>query len=51
MLMLVGAFLIPYLLMAVLGAIPLLYMELLLGQFHKQGAISLWKIVPIFKGR
>ncbi|XP_067931327.1 sodium-dependent dopamine transporter-like [Watersipora subatra] len=45
-----GAFLIPYLMMAILGAIPLLFMELLLGQYHKQGAISLWKIVPIFKG-
>jgi len=36
--------------MQVLGAVPLLYMELLLGQYHQQGAISLWKIVPVFKG-
>ena len=48
--MLAGAFLIPYFLMLLLGAAPLFYMELLLGQYHKQGAISLWKIVPIFKG-
>lgn len=46
----VGAFLIPYFTMALLGAVPLFYMELLLGQYHREGPISLWKIVPIFKG-
>ncbi|XP_067866537.1 solute carrier family 6 member 4a isoform X1 [Heterodontus francisci] len=46
-----GAFLIPYLLMAVFGGIPLFYMELAMGQYHKNGAISIWrKICPIFKG-
>jgi len=45
-----GAFLIPYLLMLVLGALPLFYMELILGQFHRQGPISVWRISPIFKG-
>ncbi|XP_067864349.1 solute carrier family 6 member 4a [Heptranchias perlo] len=46
-----GAFLIPYLLMAVFGGIPLFYMELALGQYHRNGAISIWrKICPIFKG-
>ncbi|XP_047237381.1 solute carrier family 6 member 4b [Girardinichthys multiradiatus] len=46
-----GAFLIPYILMAVFGGVPLFYMELALGQFHRTGAISIWKhICPIFKG-
>ncbi|GCC32759.1 solute carrier family 6 member 4a isoform X1 [Chiloscyllium punctatum] len=46
-----GAFLLPYVLMAVFGGIPLFYMELALGQYHKNGAISIWrKICPIFKG-
>ncbi|XP_049581172.1 solute carrier family 6 member 4a [Syngnathus scovelli] len=46
-----GAFLLPYLLMAVFGGVPLFYMELALGQFHRNGCISIWKhICPIFKG-
>ena len=46
-----GAFLIPYFLMLICGAIPLFYMELCLGQFHRAGAITVWKISPIFKGK
>uniref|UniRef100_A0A670ZRQ4 Transporter n=1 Tax=Pseudonaja textilis TaxID=8673 RepID=A0A670ZRQ4_PSETE len=46
-----GAFLIPYLIMAIFGGIPLFYMELALGQYHRHGCISVWrKICPIFKG-
>merc|ERR1712223_1977738 len=45
-----GAFLIPYVLMLVFGAMPLFYMEVILGQYNRQGPISLWKICPIFKG-
>ncbi|XP_067933077.1 sodium-dependent dopamine transporter-like [Watersipora subatra] len=46
-----GAFLVPYAIMLVFGGIPLFYMELALGQFHRKGAISSWgKICPIFKG-
>uniref|UniRef100_A0A8C9SR37 Transporter n=1 Tax=Scleropages formosus TaxID=113540 RepID=A0A8C9SR37_SCLFO len=46
-----GAFLLPYLLMALFGGVPLFYMELALGQFHQSGCISIWKhICPIFKG-
>ncbi|ENN81344.1 hypothetical protein YQE_02255, partial [Dendroctonus ponderosae] len=46
-----GAFLIPYTLMLVFGAVPLFYMELILGQFNRQGPISLWRICPLFKGK
>ncbi|VDK50883.1 unnamed protein product [Gongylonema pulchrum] len=46
-----GAFLIPYLVMLVVGGLPMFYMELALGQFHRSGCISIWKkICPMFKG-
>ncbi|MBN3291975.1 SC6A4 protein, partial [Polypterus senegalus] len=46
-----GAFLLPYTLMALFGGVPLFYMELALGQYHRSGCISIWKnICPIFKG-
>lgn len=46
-----GAFLIPYILMVALAGIPLFYMELALGQYHRKGAITTWgKICPLFKG-
>lgn len=45
-----GAFLVPYALMLIFGAVPLFYMELILGQYNRQGPISVWRICPIFKG-
>ncbi|VDM10447.1 unnamed protein product [Wuchereria bancrofti] len=46
-----GAFLIPYLIMLFIGGLPVFYMELVLGQFHRSGCISIWKkICPMFKG-
>ncbi|KAL1431859.1 hypothetical protein MTO96_013951 [Rhipicephalus appendiculatus] len=45
-----GVFLIPYMLMLVFGALPLFYMELVLGQYNRQGPISVWKVCPLFKG-
>ncbi|XP_055625133.1 sodium-dependent dopamine transporter isoform X2 [Toxorhynchites rutilus septentrionalis] len=46
-----GAFLVPYGVMLIVGGIPLFYMELALGQFHRKGAITCWgRIVPLFKG-
>ncbi|ODN05149.1 Sodium-dependent dopamine transporter [Orchesella cincta] len=45
-----GAFLVPYLIFMALSAVPVFYMELLLGQFIRQGPISMWKICPLFKG-
>ena len=35
-----GAFFIPYLLMCVLGGIPVFFLELSLGQFMKRGGIG-----------
>lgn len=46
-----GAFLLPYVLMLIMGGIPLFYMELALGQFNRSGAITCWaRICPLFKG-
>ncbi|VDK89419.1 unnamed protein product [Litomosoides sigmodontis] len=36
-----GAFLIPYLIMLFIGGLPVFYMELVLGQFHRSGCISI----------
>ena len=44
------AFLVPYFLMLLFGAVPLFFMELVLGQFHRRGAIAVWKITPLFQG-
>jgi SNF family Na+-dependent transporter len=47
-----GAFLIPYVVMMVFGGLPLFYMELALGQFHRSGCLTLWKrICPALKGK
>ncbi|KAH9416413.1 hypothetical protein DERP_012841, partial [Dermatophagoides pteronyssinus] len=46
-----GAFLIPYLIMLAIGGVPLFFMELALGQYHRKGAITCWsRVVPLFKG-
>ncbi|CAH0390409.1 unnamed protein product [Bemisia tabaci] len=46
-----GAFLIPYTLMLIFGGLPLFYMELALGQFHRCGCLTIWKrICPALKG-
>ncbi|XP_039611013.1 sodium- and chloride-dependent GABA transporter ine [Polypterus senegalus] len=46
-----GAFLIPYLIMLVLVGIPLLYMELAIGQYLRLGPVhSLAKVCPLLKG-
>lgn len=45
-----GAFLIPYLTFLFIAGMPLFYMELALGQYNRQGAATVWKICPIFKG-
>ena len=41
-----------YLVMLILGGMPLFYLELALGQYYRSGCISIWRyICPLFKGR
>lgn len=47
-----GAFLIPYCIMLIFGGLPLFFMELALGQFHRCGCLSIWeRICPALKGK
>ena len=48
--MFVGCFLIPYLICLVVAGVPVLVMEIGLGQYMSQGGITAWKICPIFQG-
>ncbi|CAH2096550.1 unnamed protein product [Euphydryas editha] len=46
-----GAFLIPYCIMLLFGGLPLFFLELALGQYHRCGCLTLWKrICPALKG-
>ncbi|KAF1378862.1 hypothetical protein PFLUV_G00194910 [Perca fluviatilis] len=46
-----GAFLVPYLLMLVVLGIPLLYMELIVGQYTRRGPVhALATVCPLLKG-
>ncbi|XP_072040560.1 sodium- and chloride-dependent glycine transporter 1-like [Amphiura filiformis] len=45
-----GAFLLPYLIMLFVTALPIMFLELCLGQFASLGCISVWRIAPLFRG-
>ncbi|BFZ12980.1 hypothetical protein BsWGS_16019 [Bradybaena similaris] len=46
-----GAFLIPYFTTLIFGAMPVFFMEMCLGQFHRCGPTAIWdKMSPMFKG-
>uniref|UniRef100_A0A1I8BTP1 Transporter n=1 Tax=Meloidogyne hapla TaxID=6305 RepID=A0A1I8BTP1_MELHA len=44
------AYLIPYTILFFVGALPILFMELSLGQFVSLGPASVWRLAPLFKG-
>uniref|UniRef100_A0A2I3RJZ6 Transporter n=1 Tax=Pan troglodytes TaxID=9598 RepID=A0A2I3RJZ6_PANTR len=45
-----GVFLIPCILIALVGGIPIFFLEISLGQFMKAGSINVWNVCPLFKG-
>ena len=45
-----GAFLIPFLLFLFILGIPLMYMELSMGQFGSSGPIKSWVMVSVARG-
>lgn len=46
-----GAFLIPYIICAILGGVPMFFLEVGIGQFMSEGGISVWKMCPLFRGK
>lgn len=45
-----GAFLIPYFIMVFCGALPILLLEIGLGQYMSRGGLKSWIICPLFQG-
>ncbi|XP_046582923.1 sodium- and chloride-dependent GABA transporter 1-like isoform X2 [Haliotis rubra] len=45
-----GAFLIPFLLFTIIGAMPCVYLEMVIGQYSQSGPINVWNLCPPFKG-
>lgn len=47
-----GAFLIPYFIMVLICGVPLVYMEIAIGQCTRLGPVHAFaKICPLFKGK
>ncbi|XP_060591906.1 sodium- and chloride-dependent glycine transporter 1-like [Ruditapes philippinarum] len=44
------AFLIPIIIFNVFGAIPIVYLEMIMGQYSQSGAIPVWNVCPLLKG-
>ena len=49
--MLLGAFLIPYVIMLTFVGLPTFFIELLIGQWSESGPGTVWDIAPLFKGK
>lgn len=45
-----GVFLIPYFVCMIILGIPLVYLEMIVGQFTSTGSLTSWKMVKLFKG-
>lgn len=48
--MLTGSFLVPYLIMLIVEGMPLLYLELAVGQRMRQGSIGAWRTISPYLG-
>ena len=45
-----GVFLIPYFIFLLLVGIPIVFLEMCVGQFTSTGPLTCWKMVPLFRG-
>lgn len=45
------AFLLPYIILFLLIGVPIILLEIALGQFLGQGSAHLWRASPIFRGK
>lgn len=45
-----GTFLLPYVICAICGGIPMFFMEIALGQSQQLAGIGIWNIIPKFRG-
>lgn len=46
-----GAFFIPYFIFLFTGGIPILFLEVAIGQYFRNGGITVWQLIcPVFKG-
>ncbi|XP_053402403.1 sodium- and chloride-dependent creatine transporter 1-like [Mercenaria mercenaria] len=45
-----GAFLIPIVIFNILGAMPIVYLEMIMGQYSQTGALPVWNVCPLLKG-
>ncbi|XP_021339166.1 uncharacterized protein LOC110440421 isoform X2 [Mizuhopecten yessoensis] len=45
-----GVFFVAYLILVMVCGFPLLYMEMILGQYSRGGPITAWDVVPLFRG-
>ena len=44
------AYLVPYVVLFFIIAMPVMFLELSLGQFISLGPVAIWKMSPLFKG-
>ncbi|XP_067649931.1 sodium- and chloride-dependent GABA transporter 3-like [Haliotis asinina] len=45
-----GAFLIPFVVFMIIGTVPCVFLEMVIGQFSQSGAVKVWNLCPPFKG-
>ncbi|XP_046333408.2 sodium-dependent dopamine transporter-like [Haliotis rufescens] len=45
-----GAFLIPFVLFTIVGTIPCVFLEMVIGQYSQSGPVNVWNLCPPFKG-
>ena len=46
-----GAFFIPYFILLIFGAIPVLFLEVSIGQYFRSGGITVWEMIsPLYRG-